>query len=158
MSEYLFPLTVYLPQGPYNRTFWSRKVSYSQFVSTFIALFNVVIVFSGRIFSLLSAILLLGNIRYKKKTYRDDCIDICNPEVLPTISELLEVRVLCPGNDVRLDMFRSRNVYTFRATRHLNAALDLSQKSDKDHTHSLSNTPFISTACPFYLIMLVMFT
>ncbi|XP_026774403.3 unconventional myosin-IXAb isoform X2 [Pangasianodon hypophthalmus] len=45
-----------------------------------------------QIFSLLSAILLLGNIRYKKKTYRDDCIDICNPEVLPTISELLEVK------------------------------------------------------------------
>lgn len=44
-----------------------------------------------RIFSLLSAILHLGNIRYKKKTYRDDSIDICNPEVLPIISELLEV-------------------------------------------------------------------
>ncbi|XP_066523093.1 unconventional myosin-IXAb isoform X2 [Hoplias malabaricus] len=45
-----------------------------------------------QIFSLLSAILLLGNIRYKKKTYRDDSIDIANPEVLPTISELLEVK------------------------------------------------------------------
>ncbi|XP_072528322.1 unconventional myosin-IXAb isoform X7 [Salminus brasiliensis] len=45
-----------------------------------------------QILSLLSAILLLGNIRYKKKTYRDDSIDICNPEVLPTISELLEVK------------------------------------------------------------------
>ncbi|XP_068458393.1 unconventional myosin-IXAa-like isoform X2 [Clinocottus analis] len=45
-----------------------------------------------RIFSLLSAILHLGNIRYKKKTYRDDSIDICNPEVLPIVSELLEVR------------------------------------------------------------------
>ncbi|XP_016403933.1 unconventional myosin-IXa-like [Sinocyclocheilus rhinocerous] len=45
-----------------------------------------------QIFSLLSAILLLGNIRYKKKTYRDDSIDICNPEVLPIISELLEVK------------------------------------------------------------------
>uniref|UniRef100_H3BWT8 Myosin IXA n=1 Tax=Tetraodon nigroviridis TaxID=99883 RepID=H3BWT8_TETNG len=43
------------------------------------------------IFSLLSAILHLGNIRYKKKTYRDDSIDICNPEVLPIVSELLEV-------------------------------------------------------------------
>ncbi|KAA0724729.1 Unconventional myosin-IXa [Triplophysa tibetana] len=42
------------------------------------------------IFSLLSAILHLGNIRYKKKTYRDDSIDICNPEVLPIVSELLE--------------------------------------------------------------------
>uniref|UniRef100_A0A8C9RMP0 Myosin IXA n=1 Tax=Scleropages formosus TaxID=113540 RepID=A0A8C9RMP0_SCLFO len=45
-----------------------------------------------RIFSLLSAILHLGNIRYKKKTYRDDSIDICNHEVLPTVSELLEVK------------------------------------------------------------------
>lgn len=44
-----------------------------------------------RIFSLLSAILHLGNICYKKKTYRDDSIDICNPEVLPIVSELLEV-------------------------------------------------------------------
>ncbi|XP_077451435.1 unconventional myosin-IXAa-like [Stigmatopora argus] len=45
-----------------------------------------------RIFSLLSAILHLGNIRYKKKTYRDDSIDICNPEVLPIVSELLAVK------------------------------------------------------------------
>uniref|UniRef100_A0A3Q3JKG4 Myosin IXA n=1 Tax=Monopterus albus TaxID=43700 RepID=A0A3Q3JKG4_MONAL len=45
-----------------------------------------------RIFSLLSAILHLGNIRYKRKTYRDDSIDICNPEVLPVVSELLEVK------------------------------------------------------------------
>ncbi|XP_041705844.2 unconventional myosin-IXAa [Coregonus clupeaformis] len=45
-----------------------------------------------QIFSLLSAILHLGNIRYKKKTYRDDSIDICNPEVLPTISDLLQVK------------------------------------------------------------------
>ncbi|KAM3625531.1 uncharacterized protein V6R79_013614 [Siganus canaliculatus] len=45
-----------------------------------------------RIFSLLSAILHLGNIRYKKKTYRDDSIDIFNPEVLPVVSELLEVK------------------------------------------------------------------
>ncbi|KAJ8249255.1 hypothetical protein GJAV_G00232830 [Gymnothorax javanicus] len=45
-----------------------------------------------RIFTLLSAILHLGNIRYKKKTYRDDSIDICNPEVLPVVSELLEVK------------------------------------------------------------------
>uniref|UniRef100_A0A672M707 Unconventional myosin-IXa-like n=1 Tax=Sinocyclocheilus grahami TaxID=75366 RepID=A0A672M707_SINGR len=44
------------------------------------------------IFSLLSAILHLGNIRYKKKIYRDDSIDICNPEVLPVVSELLEVK------------------------------------------------------------------
>lgn len=48
-------------------------------------------VFVVRIFSLLSAILHLGNIRYKKKAYRDDSIDICNPEVLPIVSELLEV-------------------------------------------------------------------
>uniref|UniRef100_A0A8C0JA92 Myosin IXA n=1 Tax=Chelonoidis abingdonii TaxID=106734 RepID=A0A8C0JA92_CHEAB len=46
----------------------------------------------GQIFSLLSAILHLGNICYKKKTYRDDSIDICNPEVLPIVSELLEVK------------------------------------------------------------------
>uniref|UniRef100_A0A3P8VL15 Myosin IXA n=1 Tax=Cynoglossus semilaevis TaxID=244447 RepID=A0A3P8VL15_CYNSE len=45
-----------------------------------------------KIFSLLSAILHLGNICYKKKTYRDDSIDICNPEVLPVVSELLEVK------------------------------------------------------------------
>uniref|UniRef100_A0A8D0KQN9 Myosin IXA n=1 Tax=Strix occidentalis caurina TaxID=311401 RepID=A0A8D0KQN9_STROC len=44
------------------------------------------------IFSLLSAILHLGNIRYKKKTYRDDSIDICNPEILPIVSDLLEVK------------------------------------------------------------------
>uniref|UniRef100_A0A8C7YBQ3 Myosin IXAb n=1 Tax=Oryzias sinensis TaxID=183150 RepID=A0A8C7YBQ3_9TELE len=49
-------------------------------------------VFFVRIFSLLSAILHLGNIRYKKKAYRDDSIDICNPEVLPIVSELLEVK------------------------------------------------------------------
>ncbi|KAM4593104.1 unconventional myosin-IXAa isoform 4-T6 [Odontesthes bonariensis] len=45
-----------------------------------------------QIFSLLSAILHLGNIRYKRKTYRDDSIDILNPEVLPVVSELLEVK------------------------------------------------------------------
>ncbi|XP_070287204.1 unconventional myosin-IXa isoform X6 [Myotis yumanensis] len=45
-----------------------------------------------QIFSLLSAILHLGNICYKKRTYRDDSIDICNPEVLPVVSELLEVK------------------------------------------------------------------
>ncbi|XP_041853264.1 unconventional myosin-IXAb-like isoform X4 [Melanotaenia boesemani] len=45
-----------------------------------------------QIFCLLSAILHLGNIRYKKKTYREDSIDICNPEVLPIVSELLEVK------------------------------------------------------------------
>ncbi|XP_072807213.1 unconventional myosin-IXa isoform X5 [Vicugna pacos] len=45
-----------------------------------------------QIFSLLSAILHLGNICYKKKTYRDDSIDIYNPEVLPVVSELLEVK------------------------------------------------------------------
>ncbi|XP_042332591.1 LOW QUALITY PROTEIN: unconventional myosin-IXa [Sceloporus undulatus] len=45
-----------------------------------------------QIFSLLSAILHLGNICYKKKTYRDDSIDICNPEILPVVSELLEVK------------------------------------------------------------------
>ncbi|XP_021172023.2 unconventional myosin-IXAb isoform X2 [Fundulus heteroclitus] len=45
-----------------------------------------------QIFCLLSAILHLGNIRYKKKTFRDDSTDICNPEVLPIVSELLEVK------------------------------------------------------------------
>ncbi|XP_061595383.1 unconventional myosin-IXAa [Cololabis saira] len=45
-----------------------------------------------QIFSLLSAILHLGNIGYKRKTYRDDSIDICNPEMLPVVSELLEVK------------------------------------------------------------------
>ncbi|XP_037305515.2 unconventional myosin-IXAa isoform X6 [Pungitius pungitius] len=45
-----------------------------------------------KIFCLLSAILHLGNIRYKKKAYRDDSIDICNPEVLPVVSKLLEVK------------------------------------------------------------------
>ncbi|XP_041082739.1 unconventional myosin-IXAa-like isoform X6 [Polyodon spathula] len=45
-----------------------------------------------QIFSLLSAILHLGNICYKKKTYRDDSIDICNPEALPVVSKLLEVK------------------------------------------------------------------
>uniref|UniRef100_A0AAY5EDU0 Myosin IXA n=1 Tax=Electrophorus electricus TaxID=8005 RepID=A0AAY5EDU0_ELEEL len=44
-----------------------------------------------RVFNLY-AILHLGNIRYKKKTYRDDSIDICNPDVLPVVSELLEVK------------------------------------------------------------------
>ncbi|NXX95728.1 MYO9A protein, partial [Centropus bengalensis] len=45
-----------------------------------------------QIFSLLSAILHVGNICYKKKTYRDDSIDICNPEILPIVSDLLEVK------------------------------------------------------------------
>ncbi|KAM8894379.1 unconventional myosin-IXAa isoform 3-T4 [Spinachia spinachia] len=45
-----------------------------------------------KIFCLLSAILHLGNIRYKRKAYRDDSIDICNPEVLPVVSELLQVK------------------------------------------------------------------
>ncbi|XP_048185380.1 unconventional myosin-IXa isoform X2 [Perognathus longimembris pacificus] len=45
-----------------------------------------------QIFSLLSAILHLGDICYKKRTYRDDSIDICNPQVLPIVSELLEVK------------------------------------------------------------------
>ncbi|KAM7397085.1 hypothetical protein PAMP_020082 [Pampus punctatissimus] len=53
---------------------------------------TALIMIKSWIFSLLSAILHLGNIRYKKKTYRDDSIDICNPEVLPIVSELLEVK------------------------------------------------------------------
>ncbi|XP_073669193.1 unconventional myosin-IXAa isoform X2 [Paramisgurnus dabryanus] len=56
-----------------------------------------------QIFSLLSAILHLGNIRYKKKIYRDDSIDIGNPEVLPVVSELLEVKeeMLCEALTTR---------------------------------------------------------
>ncbi|XP_056453876.1 unconventional myosin-IXAb-like isoform X2 [Gadus chalcogrammus] len=60
-----------------------------------------------QIFSLLSAILLLGNIRYKKKTYRDDSIDICNPEVLPIVSELLEVK-----EEVLLEALTTRKTVT----------------------------------------------
>ncbi|XP_035992065.1 LOW QUALITY PROTEIN: unconventional myosin-IXAa [Fundulus heteroclitus] len=54
-----------------------------------------------QIFSLLSAILHLGDIRYKKK--RDDSIDISNPEVLPVVSELLEVKeeMLCEALTTR---------------------------------------------------------
>lgn len=59
---------------------------------------------SFRIFCLLSAILHLGNIRYKRKTYRDDSIDICNPEVLPVVSELLEVRTQPTGREVPLTL------------------------------------------------------
>ncbi|XP_067091256.1 unconventional myosin-IXAb [Osmerus mordax] len=60
-----------------------------------------------QIFSLLSAILLLGNIRYKKKTYRDDSIDICNPEVLPTVSQLLEVK-----EDILFEALTTRKTVT----------------------------------------------
>uniref|UniRef100_H3C0Z7 Myosin IXA n=1 Tax=Tetraodon nigroviridis TaxID=99883 RepID=H3C0Z7_TETNG len=60
-----------------------------------------------QIFSLLSAILHLGNIRYKKKTYRDDSIDICNPEVLPIVSELLEVK-----EEMLLDALTTRKTMT----------------------------------------------
>ncbi|KAK2853741.1 hypothetical protein Q5P01_006402 [Channa striata] len=60
-----------------------------------------------QIFSLLSAILHLGNIRYKRKTYRDDSIDICNTEVLPVVSELLEVR-----EEMLLDALTTRKTVT----------------------------------------------
>uniref|UniRef100_A0A671X7G1 Myosin IXAb n=1 Tax=Sparus aurata TaxID=8175 RepID=A0A671X7G1_SPAAU len=60
-----------------------------------------------QIFSLLSAILHLGNIRYKKKTYRDDSIDICNPEVLPIVSELLEVK-----EEILLEALTTRKTVT----------------------------------------------
>ncbi|KAL6106364.1 myo9a [Pungitius sinensis] len=60
-----------------------------------------------QIFSLLSAILHLGNIRYKKKTYREDSIDICNPEVLPIVSELLEVK-----EEVLLEALTTRKTVT----------------------------------------------
>ncbi|KAG7468282.1 hypothetical protein MATL_G00141370 [Megalops atlanticus] len=44
-----------------------------------------------QVFSLLSAILHMGNIRYKRKN-REDSVDICNPELLPTVSVLLQVK------------------------------------------------------------------
>lgn len=47
---------------------------------------------SCRIFSVLSAILYLGNVTYKtKSTGRDEGLDVGPPEVLATLSELLKV-------------------------------------------------------------------
>lgn len=95
VSEYVFALTVCRYLLIFNqRRSRNSDCSHPPWHELDFWVFIVVNVFPDRIFSLLSAILLLGNIRYKKKTYRDDCIDICNPEVLPTISELLEVTVV----------------------------------------------------------------
>lgn len=47
---------------------------------------------SCRIFSVLSAILYLGNVTYRtKSTGRDEGLDVGPPEVLATLSELLKV-------------------------------------------------------------------
>ncbi|KAM4746861.1 unconventional myosin-IXa isoform 2-T2 [Rhinophrynus dorsalis] len=60
-----------------------------------------------QIVSLLSAILHLGNIQYKRKTYRDESIDISNPETLSTVSELLKVR-----EEMLLDALITRKTVT----------------------------------------------
>lgn len=45
-----------------------------------------------RIFSVLSAILYLGNVTYRRKsTGRDEGLDVGPPEVLATLSDLLKV-------------------------------------------------------------------
>lgn len=49
-----------------------------------------------RIFSVLSAILYLGNVTYRRKsTGRDEGLDVGPPEVLATLSDLLKVTCLC---------------------------------------------------------------
>lgn len=60
----------------------------------------------------MSAILHLGNIRYKRKTYRDDSIDICNPEELPVVSELLEVRKECVDGGIPRSRAESQQANT----------------------------------------------
>ncbi|CAH2273279.1 unconventional myosin-IXa isoform X1 [Pelobates cultripes] len=60
-----------------------------------------------QIVSLLSAILHLGNIQYKRKTYRDEYIDISNPEALSIVSELLKVR-----EEMLLDALITRKTVT----------------------------------------------
>uniref|UniRef100_A0A8C5QW47 Myosin IXA n=1 Tax=Leptobrachium leishanense TaxID=445787 RepID=A0A8C5QW47_9ANUR len=60
-----------------------------------------------QIVSLLSAILHLGNIQYKRKTYRDESIDISNPETLSIVSELLKVR-----EEMLLDALITRKTVT----------------------------------------------
>ncbi|XP_053320976.1 unconventional myosin-IXa isoform X2 [Spea bombifrons] len=60
-----------------------------------------------QIVSLLSAILHLGNIQYKRKTYRDESIDISNPEALSIVSELLKVR-----EEMLLDALITRKTVT----------------------------------------------
>lgn len=50
------------------------------------------LLFSPRIFSVLSAILYLGNVTYKKRaTGRDEGLEVGPPEVLDTLSQLLKV-------------------------------------------------------------------
>ena len=50
------------------------------------------LLFSPRIFSILSAILYLGNVTYKKRaTGRDEGLEVGPPEVLDTLSQLLKV-------------------------------------------------------------------
>ncbi|KAM4678168.1 unconventional myosin-IXa isoform 2-T2 [Discoglossus pictus] len=60
-----------------------------------------------QIVSLLSAILHLGNIQYKRKTYRDESIDISNPETLNIVSVLLEVQ-----EEMLLDALITRKTVT----------------------------------------------
>lgn len=52
----------------------------------------IILFFFLRIFSILSAILYLGNVTYKKKaTGRDEGLDVGPPEVLDILSQLLKV-------------------------------------------------------------------
>ncbi|XP_075713831.1 unconventional myosin-IXa isoform X2 [Rhinoderma darwinii] len=60
-----------------------------------------------QIVSLLSAILHLGNIQYKRKTYRDESIDISNPDTLRVVSDLLKVR-----EEMLLDALITRKTVT----------------------------------------------
>ncbi|KAM3925010.1 unconventional myosin-IXa isoform 2-T2 [Leptodactylus fuscus] len=60
-----------------------------------------------QIVSLLSAILHLGNIQYKRKTYRDESIDISNPDSLRIVSDLLKVR-----EEMLLDALITRKTVT----------------------------------------------
>uniref|UniRef100_UPI00358F878E unconventional myosin-IXa isoform X3 n=1 Tax=Myxine glutinosa TaxID=7769 RepID=UPI00358F878E len=45
-----------------------------------------------QIFSLLSAVLHLGNIAYKRRPYREEATEVENPEMLKVLSELLQVK------------------------------------------------------------------
>ncbi|XP_040198980.1 unconventional myosin-IXa isoform X2 [Rana temporaria] len=60
-----------------------------------------------QIVSLLSAILHLGNIQYKRKAYRDESIDISNPDTLRIVSDLLKVR-----EEMLLDALITRKTVT----------------------------------------------
>lgn len=54
---------------------------------------------SPRIFSVLSAILYLGNVTYKKRaTGRDEGLEVGPPEVLDTLSQLLKVHLPALGH------------------------------------------------------------